>query len=289
MNEYPGIPADMTISIDANLNKSLRESCSQPINSTAEFRKLPAGKHLTPSPQKTKDKRQLPLKQILPTAVIIALLGALVFLFYQQKKMEAKHIPQSVQIDPEVEKQWQRLKNVDKDFQKKTQAEVQEFFKKSGWLDNGKMLPFLLDYEVIKRDDMQDLLHMSTGNPSIKPIHGAYCKEVRIVTFLETNLWKMLHNTNYPDFDIAKVQARQRYWKIRKGDPAKTQQEMLKTDHMMQAVALDSAIRNKINKILENGLFRDNEEAKLQKLLNLRQALLDPQWGKLQFMSKNLH
>lgn len=88
---------------------------------------------------------------------------------------------------------------------------MQEFFKKSGWLDNGKMLPFLLDYEVIKRDDMQDLLHMSTGNPRIKPIHGAYRKEVRIVTFLETNLWKMPHSTNYPDFDIAKVQARQRY------------------------------------------------------------------------------
>ena len=50
--------------------------------------------------------------------MIIALLGALVFLFYQQKKMEAKHIPQSVQFDPEVEKQWQRLKNVDKDFHK---------------------------------------------------------------------------------------------------------------------------------------------------------------------------
>ncbi|MBQ7395789.1 MAG: hypothetical protein IJW08_04560 [Lentisphaeria bacterium] len=46
VNEYPGIPADMTISIDANLNKALRESCSQPINSTAEFRKLLAGKHL---------------------------------------------------------------------------------------------------------------------------------------------------------------------------------------------------------------------------------------------------
>ena len=40
VNEYPGIPADMTISIDANLNKALRERCSQPINSTAEFRKL---------------------------------------------------------------------------------------------------------------------------------------------------------------------------------------------------------------------------------------------------------
>ena len=136
---------------------------------------------------------------------------------------------------------------------------------------------------------MQDLPHMTTGNPRIKPFHGAYRKEVRIVMFLETNLWKMLHNTNYPDFDIAKVQARQRYWKIRNGDPSKTQKEMLMTDHMMQAVALDSATRNKINKILENGLFRDNEEAKLQKLLNLRQALLDPQWGKLQFMSKNLH
>lgn len=58
VNEYPGIPADMTISINTNLNKALRESCSQPVNSTAEFRKLLVGKHLTPSPQKTKDKRQ---------------------------------------------------------------------------------------------------------------------------------------------------------------------------------------------------------------------------------------
>ena len=75
---------------------------------------------LAPELNRSPKKRQLPLKQILPTAVIIALAGTFVYLFYQQKKMEAKHIPQPVQIDQEVEKQWQRLKNVDKDFQKKT-------------------------------------------------------------------------------------------------------------------------------------------------------------------------
>lgn len=104
VNEYPGVPADMTISIDANLNKALRESCSQPINSTAEFRKLLAGKHLTPSPQKTKDKRQAAAETNTFRRDDCSLAGTFVYLFYQPKKMEAKHIPKSVQFDPEVEK-----------------------------------------------------------------------------------------------------------------------------------------------------------------------------------------
>ena len=65
--------------------------------------------------------------------------------------------------------------------------------------------------------------------------------------------------------------------------------EMLTTDPVMQAVALDAVIRHGINKVLEYGAFRDNEEAELKNLLYMRQALLDPEWGKLQFMSKNLH
>ena len=50
-----------------------------------------------------------------------------------------------------------------------------------------------------------------------------------------------------------------------------------------------AVIRNGINKILEHGSFRDNEEVELKELIDLRHALLDPEWGKLQFMSRNFH
>ena len=183
-----------------------------------------------------------------------------------------------------------QLQNADKDFQRNLQTEVQEFFKKSGWFDNGKILTFLLDYKVMKREDMQDLLFDSTDNPRLKPIHGVYRKKVRGVTPLESKLWGMLHSADYPDFDVAKVQERQHYWSSRKGDPAQMLKEMMTTDPVMQAVALDAVIRNGINKVLEHGAFRDNEEAELKNLLDLRLALLDPEWGKIkQFMSKNLH
>ena len=284
VSEYPSLPIDVTISMDGNLNKALRTSCAVPINSTAEFRKLLAGKQITPTPQEGKNKRQLPLKTILSAVVIIVLLGGFVYLFYQQKQMEAKHIPQPVQTDPEAEEKLKQLQNADKDFQKKIQTEVQEFFRKSGWLDNGKMLPFLLDYEVMRREDMQELIFNSTDHPRLKPIHGVYRKKVRGVTPLESKIWGMLHGTHYPDFDVANVQERQRYWKSRTDIKL-----MLTTDPVMQAVALDAVIRHGINKVLEHGSFRGNEEAELKNLIYLRHALLDPEWGKLQFMSKNFH
>ena len=288
VTEYPSIPADMTISVDANLNKALRTSCAVPVNSTAEFRKLLSGKQITPSQQKGNDKRQLPLKTILFAIIIIALIGGFVYLFYQQKQMEAKHIPHPVEIDREAEEQLKLLQNADKDFQKNIQTEVQAFFRKSGWLDNGKMLPFLLDYKVMRQEDMQSLLFYSTDNPRLKPIHGVYRKKFRGVTPIESNLCLMLHSVHYPDFDVAKVQERQRYWSSRKGDPAQMLKEMLTTDPIMQAVALDAVIRHGVNKVLGHGAFRDNEEAELKNLLYMRQALLDPDWGRIQFISKKI-
>ena len=289
VNEYPSLPPEMTISVDANLNNALRVSCSHPIHSTAEFRKLLAGKQITPTPQKGKDKRQLPFKTILFAVVIIALIGGFVYLFYQQKQMEAKHIPQMVQTDPEAEEKLKQLQNADKDFQKNLQTEVQEFFRRSGWLNNGKMLPFLLDYEVMRRQDMQDLLFNSTDNPRLKPIHGVYRKKNRGVLPIESKLYGMLHSAHYPDFDKEKVQARKQYWKQRRGDSAMILKEMLTTDPVMQSVGLDAIIRHGINKVLAHGSFRNNEEAELKTLIDLRHALLDPQWGKMQFMSRNFH
>ena len=288
VSEYPSLPIDVTISMDGNLNKALRESCSHPVKSTAEFRKLLNGKSVSKPPE-PKIRNPFPIKKLVMISGFVVLLGVFVYLFMPQQKITEKHIVQPVEIDPEAEEKLKQLQNADKNFQNKIQAEVLAFFKKSGWLDNGKMLPILLDYEVMRREDMQDLLFNSTDNPRLKPIHGVYRKKVRGVTPLESKLWGMLHGAHYPDFDVAKVQERQRYWSSRKGEPAQMLKEMLTTDPVMQAVALDAVIRHGINKVLEHGAFRDNEEAELKNLLDLRLALLDPEWGKLQFMSKNLH
>ena len=284
VTEYPSLPIDVTISMDANLNKALRESCTVPINSTAEFRKLLAGKQITPSPQKAKGKRQLPLKQILPIFVIVALLGVVVYLFIQQQKMAEKHIVQPVPVDVEAEGKLARLQNIDNDFQKELQSNVQTFFRQSGWLNNVNVLTYLVNYEVMDASSMRELISLGSGNPRLQPSAGAYRKTVRTSTSLEIKLLGMLHGVHYPDFDVAKVQERQSYWKNRADIKL-----MLTTDPVMQAVALDAVIRNGINKVLEHGSFRDNEEKELSKLLAMRQALLDPQWGKQQFMSRNFH
>ena len=63
----------------------------------------------------------------------------------------------------------------------------------------------------------------------------------------------------------------------------------INTDQLVQTVALDAVIRHGINKVLEHGSFWDNEEAELKELIDLRHALLVPEWGKLQFMSRNFH
>ena len=215
---------------------------------------------------------------------IVVLLGAFVYFFIQQQKMAEKHIVQPVPVDVEAEGKVARLQNIDNDFQKELQSNVQNFFRKSGWLDNGKMLPYLVNYEVMDASSMRELITEGSGNPRLQPSAGAYRKTVRTSTSLEMKLFSMLHGADYPDFDVAKVQERQSYWKNRADIKL-----MLTTDTVMQAVALDAVIRHGINKVLEHGAFWDNEEAELKNLIYLRHALLDPEWGKLQFMSRNFH
>ena len=283
VSEYPSLPVDVTISMDANLNKALRESCTHPVKSTAEFRKLLNGKSVASQPE-PKSRKLFPIKKLAMILGVIVLIGAFIYLFIQQQKMAEKHIVQPVPVDVEAERKFAKLQNIDNDFQKELESNVQEFFRKSGWLDNGKMLPYLLNYEVMDASSMRELISLGSGNPRLQPSAGAYRKTVRTSTSLDIKLLGMLHGVHYPDFDVAKVQERQRYWQKR-GDI----KSMLTTDPIMQAVALDAVIRNGINKILEHGSFRDNEDVELKELIDLRHALLDPEWGKLQYMARNFH
>ena len=284
--EYPSLPADMTISVDANLNRAVRESCSNPIHSTAEFRELLKNKKAVQNEQPSKKFSKF--KLLLITLLFIAG-GALFYLFTQpkaQKETKTVQLPQEqtepVQIDSAAEKRLTELQNAEAVFQKELQETVLNIFEKSGWLNNNKILPFLVNYQLMSREEMQDLLFSSNGNPRLDPMNRMPQRTVRSVSQLEQILFSMLMDY-HPDFDAAKVRERQRYWQ-KQGDI----KAMLTTDPVMQAVALDAVIRKGINTVLQRGEFQDSEQAELVDLIAIRRALLDPEWGKMQYISKKI-
>ena len=132
---------------------------------------------------------------------------------------------------------------------------------------------------------LDQLLH-SNRNPRLKPTAGVHPRTVKETTVLEVELYNLIFG-EYPDIDRKKLKARQDLWRKRKfRTPAQLQQEMLQSDPLMQATALDAAIRNGINDILRAGKMSPDDKAFLKELLQLRRELLDPAWSKLLFMRK---
>ena len=78
------------------------------------------------------------------------------------------------------------------------------------------------------------------------------------------------------DLDAGDVKARQNYWRSQKGLPEQIQKEMLTSDPVMRAVALDAVIRSGINAVLRADKLTAGESKKLEKLLKFRYYLLNP-------------
>lgn len=267
VSEYPSIPADMTISVDANLNKALRTSCAVPVNSTAEFRKLLAGK--TVSVQ----RNFFPWRKVVISVIIATLIGGLFYLFSQKKV--TLHSLQSVEIDPKDKKRLAQLATVDQDADKDLQQTVQILFKRMGFLsDGGKLLHRLLQYQPMTGDNMRNSVLAVPRGTAVSPIQ----RELFSIFLMEF----------IPDFDTEAVKARQKFWSRKSGEPAAVQKDMLNSDKLMQAVALDAVIRCGIKSILRNGKLTDNDKKEMQFLLKLRYYLLNPEMYKLKFLEKTL-
>ena len=93
-----------------------------------------------------------------------------------------------------------------------------------------------------------------------------------------------LFGAAYSDFDRRDVRMQQDFWRHYPVTSARIQQQMLETDRMMQALALDAMIRYRVNAILKNGYFLPGEKVKLGTLFELRQGLLHPEKGKPSFL-----
>lgn len=301
--EYPSIPENMTISMDAALGHALRESCKKPIQSSAEFRKL-LQKGSGPNCKKQTSR----FRRIWIQLLFVLVIGLLFFVMKYNGKTPKKTVSRpalkpetsSMKAAPvktvQAEKKWKisaedeaslkALEKLDSDAPKDLQNRIIKFFKSINLLPgNGELAPVLLKYQAMPEKTVLNLLLKSNRTPRLQPTAGIYPRTHKINSSLELELHNLIF-MNYPDFDIKKLKSRQNFWRKQAGTATQNQQKMLESDPLMQAVALDSIIRNGVNTILNNGKFRDHEKTELKELLDLRRELLDPEWSKRLFMGK---
>ena len=279
VSEYPSLPPDLTISLDANLNRALRESCSHPVNSATEFRALLQGKKLAHPVPKKAAGQSFPFKKLLYALILLILAGGFIYLFIQQKKMEQKHIVQPVKMDIAGEMKLARLQNIDEEFRQVLQNDVQTYLKESGHLDNEKFLQSLLTYQIMSGQKKREVLIRAVPGTRLHP--AEIPAKPSFDRLKQGAVLFSMFVSGYPDFAEHKVLERQSHWQSQSN-----LRNMLTTDPIMQALALDSTIRDKVNAILQTDSLSEMEKAELQKLLELRHFLLDPEWGKIQYQAK---
>lgn len=354
VGEYPSIPENMTISMDASLGHALRESCKQPIRSAAEFRKLLQGKSI-PAPKSTKPNTRIRKLPIVPILLLLAvcgilwLLGTMVknrsgitseekemlkkLLDYQKKadaewrreaaeqrkaaaerkmvdaelkRVAAKQKKAAAELDATLKEASARMAeakakmqaqvkkaNTERygaagaDYLEKIQERTVKFFRKTGLLPgNGNVVRPLINYHVMNRKEIMEVLLRSNRNPRLVPegVHPRRSPHIR-VTETERELHE-LFKAAYPDFDIKEVKFQQKKWQESPGPAILLQRQLLATDKTMQALTLDSIIRSRVNDILKNGAFKPGEKSQLAELFELRHGLLKPEEGKLAVLAE---
>ena len=307
VGEYPSIPENMTISADAGLNRVLRESCSRPVSTAAEFRKLMTEEAI-PEHKRSSQRKRL----FLFAAVFLS--AAAVFSLWlahapttkkgnaaSPPKNEAgppipqnKSTPDPMALLRKAETTLKTLETADSAAQKDLQNRVKTWFRKRGLLPgNGEMTEALLNYEIIPRKEFHHRLCDTIGDPRLQP--GAPmryyppAKGTKTPSALESELSHIVEVAgDYPDFDRKQVKSRQDFWRGQQGSPAGIQRKMLESDPLMQAVALDAVFRETINTILRNGKMSEREKADLEELLRLRHELLEPARSTMRFMQKHI-
>ena len=272
VTEYPSLPIDVTISMDANLNKALRESCTHPVKSTAEFRSL-----LTTKVKN--EKKQFQIKKYILIIFSVILISGVVFLLCERQNIAQKVIPATVPSNIEtvmtetVAAHPVDVKNkvvndavaeavvVKASASKELCDTVYAFLERKGYFsDNGKHLLKLLQYQTMTGYDWR---------------RSVQSRSTSGMTHAESGLFSLLVSY-FTDFDEKTVKAHQDYWRKKSGSPEQILKEMLKNDTLMQAVALDFEIRLLINIALKRKKILLEEKNELQFLIKYREYLLNP-------------
>ena len=323
VDEYPSIPQSMTISLDASLGRAFRESCKKPIRSSAEFRKLLQDKAALTNAKGNEVRVTVQpgasgwLGRILTILFLLVLLsGGFLFLYIKSLRRTPESPGQGPSVskskeDAELDAKLKQARARLAESQAKAQAEIKKFnavihgtaggaylgeiqdrtvklFRETGLLPgNGKLATVLLNYQVMDGGEIQKLIMTSNRNPRLVPTAGVHPRRSPHygVSKTEQELCS-LFRVAYRDFNLQDVKAHQKFWRRNPGTADRIQQQMLETDPVMQALALDAMIRYGVNAILKNGTFQPGEKSQLGTLFELRHGLIYPEKGKPSFLQR---
>lgn len=298
VGEYPSIPENMTISMDAALGHALRESCKRPIRSSAEFRKLLEGKRGS-----TRELGKSMIWIIMFVLIFPILIVSSVFL--RLPDMEIKTGSAEYKLDPdsaeavELDKTLKKAEAELSESQKKlketlsgSEAEkdlrdrVLVFLRKIGFLPGGgNITSLLLDHKIMTRNEILDLVSGSDRDPRLIPSAGIPPRALKKPSQAQRELSAVV-GRYYQDFESGRVKERQEFWRKQPGASAEIQRKMLESDPLMQAVAMDIVIRHGINSVLKNGKISEMEKKDMEELLQLREELLNPLICRSRFMGR---
>jgi len=296
VQDYPSVPQDVTISMDADLGRAYRESCKNPVRSSAEFRQLMKSQPQKQEPeQKTEQKTEPQVRTVRGTVIveksspktkwfIVLLLIALAVLAGMLFLRKDKPGMQPEAVEPNGTTHLKKTGLQDSAYAEDLQDRAQAFLNRLGWFKEDR-LASLLDYRQMTAADIADRLQYSSENPRLTT-DGVPKHSYKIGTDAENKLLLLFGEASYPAMDAAKLKERQDYWRGQAGSPLAVQQKMLKTDPVMQAAAIDLFIRNAVNTLLSRNRVTAEDETNLKAVISLRQELIDPEIGQLLYLNR---
>ena len=281
VGEYPSIPENMTISAGGGLNRVLRESCSRPIPSAAEFRKLLTEEGGAPvavvTPGGNSRKKRLFL---LLTAPILVCAGIAAFLIPEKVKSPTRYVDE---LPPDSKE----ARELDKTLQaaQKQLEESQQWL--AGELDRPRKV------EELHLKDLGDRITSVLREEHLLPGDGMLCEKL----LGHGELWLPTSPGNPEIFSLGvrytsalspkELTERRQYWRGKNLPAKELQKAMLETDRVMQAAALDLLIRETAEKTPRNAALSPQERSRLEKLFRLRHEAANPHAYRLEFLQQH--
>jgi len=299
VSEYPGLPADMTISVNAGLNRALCESCSRPVDSAAEFRELLAESGCAiPSFAASRSRRKIGRRALSVVLLFCILCAGGVYFSLRRKappsavvvrpdrtsfKLDSREAAEvrlalkeaQEKSDAAQKKLHEMLRKAAEETyalsregtRERLQKQAVSRFRQQGFLPgSGELTDRLLDYRIMTDKERDDLLWLHVENGQWKNPSN-----------LQSELWKIV-SFGWGELDPQTVRARQAFWRQQRTSPGETaaglQRKMLETDPVMQSAALDAQMRKMIDSILRQGRVSDREKEELKTLVQLRNELV---------------
>ena len=292
--EYPSLPADMTISVDANLNRAVRESCTNPVHSTAEFREL------------LSQKRKIPAKKTFPWRPALQAIGIIIgvwagiaaYGFMKQRviQISIEHRNQTAETEapaPATNPQWKeeldktladgrkRLsetfgdrKRLEKEFLEDRFQRAMKWFRRCDLL-RGYRMQEILGHQLFTLDsiktELDKQINLSFGRPEWSEL-----QDFKSALIIPENMKP----------DPAAIKDRQEYWKQQQGKAEEIACRMLTEDPVMQLAAVNMILEEFCRLALTKKEFSGELKKNIDDLLALQSDFSNPEWGITKYVSR---